>query len=185
MNNRRLTRICNKLEKQLKNDVHPEKGATISLLDSFLRHCLERSVHSYLGTFPADRIPSYIHNLKRFQIVVNTSRSDDPPELGGHFVAIEGRPDSVMYLDPLASSCKQNDIANFLTSCNRELLYNSTKIQHNSSVFCPMYCALFILYHHINPSWPLNFSSSDLRRNETKCMQQINFLINDPRLHPV
>lgn len=184
MNNRMLSRICNKLEKQLRNDVHPAMGATINLLDSFLTHCLNRSRHSYLGTFPADGIPSHIRNLERFQIVVNTSRTDDPPEFGGHFVVIEARPDSLTYIDPLASACKQTDIVDFITSCNRRLFYNSSKIQHNNSVFCPMYCALFILYYHINPTWPLNFSSTDLKGNEDMCMRQINRLINDPRLHP-
>lgn len=99
-------------------------------------------------------------------------------------MVIEGRPDSVTYIDPLASSCRQRDVADFLTSCRRSLFYNSSKIQHDSSVFCPMYCALFILYYHVNPTWPLNFSSSDLRGNEDMCMQQINRLINDPRLYP-
>ena len=184
MNGRKLNRICGKLEKQLKNDVHPAKGATINLLDSFLRHCLERSVHSYFGTFPADRIPAHICDLERFQIVVNTSRSDDPPELGGHFVVLEARPDSVTYIDPLAFPCRQNDLADFLTSCNRPLFYNNNKIQHDNSVFCPMYCALFILYYHIKPTWTMKFSPSDLKRNENMCMRQIKMLINDPRLHP-
>lgn len=179
-----IKRLALRLKKGLEDNVHPQKGATIVLLDSFLRAALDGAPNSYYGTFPADMIPPTLTGADRFQIVVNTSRTTDPPELGGHFIVIEGDRDSVLYIDPFGLPCSQPDISRFIKDCGRKGYYNKTPIQDTGSVFCPLYCALFVLYYHVSPSWELSFSSSDLKSNEKKCMEQIVRLIDDPLLIP-
>ena len=184
LNTSLVKRLALRLKKALEENVHPERGATISLLDSFLRATLGGAPNAYYGTFPADVIPSQLTKEKRFQIIVNTSRTTDPPELGGHFVVIEGGPNNILYIDPFGNPCTQPDISQFIKDCERSGYYSKTPIQDPSSVFCPLYCALFVLYYHLSPSWDLSFSSSDLKLNEKKCMEQIIRLIDDPRLVP-
>ena len=173
------------MQKILRNEVHPQKGATIRLLDSFLRTALGGGSNAYYGTFPADMIPKHLLRTKRFQIIVNTSRTDDPPEQGGHFVCVEASPTHIVYIDPFGLPCQQEDIVQFILNCGREeSFYSDTQIQHKSSVFCPLYCSLFVLYYHLKPSWNLDFSSSDLKSNEQRCIAQIKRHIRDPRLTP-
>lgn len=184
MNNRVVNRLANRLKKSLIGNVHPRKGATINLLDSFLRTALGGGSNDYYGTFPANMIPSHLHRTKYFQVIINLSRTDDPPEQGGHFITIQATPNYLMYIDPFGNSCTQPDIIEFMKKCDRpNTHFNNVPIQHLTSVFCPLYCALFVLYHHLKPNWKLDFSPN-LKLNEQKCMRQINRLISDPRLTP-
>ena len=177
--------MARKLRLALQHDVHPKKGATIRLLDSFLKAALGGGSNAYYGTFPANTIPEHLLRTERFQIIVNTSRTTDPPGQGGHFISIEANPEHIVYIDPFGKPCQQPDIANFIRNCQRpESYFSSTTIQDASSVFCPLYCALFVLYHHLRPHWKLDFSSLDLKANDKKCLRYINRLIRDPRLTP-
>lgn len=185
MNIRTVRRMGKRLKAALQNDVDPKKGTTIRLLDSFLRAALGGGCNAYYGTFPADKIPQHLLEVERFQIVLNTSRTTDPPGSGGHFIVIEGNRDRIMYIDPFGKPCTQPNIVDFILGCGRTQIYfNETAIQDKTSVFCPLYCALFILYHHLRPSWSLDFSRTDLKSNDQKCLLQINKLIRDPRLTP-
>jgi len=185
MNKQLVNKFAKKLKKVLLHNVHPKKGATINLLDSFLRTALDGGSNDYYGTFPANMIPRHLLQVKRFQIIINTSRTDDPPELGGHFIVVEATPEHVVYIDPFGQPCMQPDIIEFIKNCKRpETYFNNVAIQHPTSVFCPLYCALFILYYHLKPRWNLNFSSTNLKSNEEKCITQLNRLISDPRLTP-
>ena len=185
MNRATVRRLGRRLKAALENDVDPQRGTTIRLLDSFLRVSLGGGSNDYYGTFPADMIPHHLFNVDRFQIVVNTSSTRDPPGGGGHFVAIEATRDHIVYIDPLGKPCSQPDIVAFIRACKRSKSYhNETTIQDKSSVFCPLYCALFVLYYHLKPNWQLDFSSSDLKANDQKCLHQINRLLRDPRLTP-
>ena len=185
MNNEAICKLARKLQVVLKHDVHPKRGATIRLLDSFLKAALGGGSNAYYGTFPADAIPEHLLGTQRFQIIVNTSRTTDPPGSGGHFIEIEASPERIIYIDPFGKPCQQPDIAKFIQDCQRpETYFNSSAVQDVSSVFCPLYCALFVLYHHLKPHWKLDFSRADLRANDKKCMHYINRLIRDPRLTP-
>ena len=185
MDSETLNRLAGKIQKVLRSEVHPLQGATIRLLDSFLRASLGGGSNAYYGTFPADRIPPHLLTRQRFQIIVNTTRSDAAPGKSGHFVCIEATPDYITYIDPFGRACEQRDIIEFIRGCKRpSTFYNHTCIQDEASVFCPLYCALFVLYFHLKPRWQLSFSSDSLKLNEQKCMEQLYRLINDPRLTP-
>ena len=164
----------------------PRRGTTIRLLDSFLRASLGGGSNDYYGTFPADKIPQHLLRVERFQIVINTSSTRDPPGSGGHFITVEATRKHIVYLDPLGAPCSQPDIANFIRDCQRSHSYfNDPPIPHKSSVFCSLFCALFVLYHHLKPNWRLEFSPSpDLKSNDQKCITYINRLLGDPRLTP-
>lgn len=181
LSERKVRQLASRLQQTLLMKVDPERGVTMGLLDSFLKKTCGGRTDHYRGTFTADTIPKRLSLRKRFQIVVNTSRSDDSLNKVGHFVVIEGHPRFTLYIDPFGLPCTQRDIQTFLDSCGRSTFHSSTSVQHPSSMFCPLYCALFILYYHIQPNWQLSFSESDNSANEEKCMRQLNRLLRDPK----
>jgi hypothetical protein len=178
---RKVHQLADKIEKSLLMKVDPERGVTIGLLDSFLKKACGGYNSYYKGTFTADMIPKNLTLQNRFQLVVNTSRSDESLSKVGHFIVIEGHPRFITFIDPFGLPCTQNDIQTFINSCNRRSYHSTTPIQHPSSMFCPLYCALFIIYYHVNPSWQMSFSKVDTSVNEENCMRQLNRLLRDPK----
>lgn len=173
-----IRRAAQRLREAVRGEVHPRRGTTIRLLDSFLRAtCGPKLGGAYVGAVTADRIPARLARRKRFQLVVNTTRSDASPDAPGHFVLVEANRDYVAYIDPFGLPCLQPDLAAFLRRCARPTRHNETTIQHPTSVFCPLYCALFALYYHVSPAWSLAFSRDDLKSNEDRCMRQLNRLL--------
>jgi hypothetical protein len=107
--------------------------------------CTLKNVHSFLGVFPSDLIPSSVH--RSGTIIINT---DPHTEKGSHWLAINFTPKSqrAFYFDsyglppPPSLPSIRSLLRHSATICD----YNTTQLQGPTSSVCGHYCCLFALY---------------------------------------
>lgn len=96
----------------------------------------------YLGNFSHDKIPTLTN--KPFSLIVNYHNSNQP---GSHWVALFHHPKQqyVKFFDSYGlppSNIIQYKCRQYLN--NKKILYSTSRIQHNLSTYCGLYCVYFI-----------------------------------------
>lgn len=168
-----IQNLAENLKTAVKEDAKAEKGATNRSVDFFLSNI---APNYYKGTFAADTI-SYDLVNSIYSIVVNLQPSVQINQFqSGHFVAIVAKKNYILYLDPFALPCIQNDVVLFLKSDLRPIYFNTTRIQDFFSVFCPMYCILFVTYFDSEREWKMRFETN-LKKNEKICVRYLNKIL--------
>lgn len=142
-------------------------GLSNSYINNFLIKCNLTHFH---GVFSADNIPKKFRNKVNASFICNLANSNISY---GHFVTISMNKNLIFYCDPFGLPCTNINISNFLTSCNRQIVYNNDKIQAPESHFCGFFCILFVLLYH----YPENINkisfSKKLIKNDAKCIKYI------------
>jgi hypothetical protein len=150
-------------------------------LESVLGRCRLRR---FRGVYSCDNIPRHIAEQKYFSIICNWDREGRP---GSHFVAIIGRPDRVLYIDPLGLDCYNEDINAFLdTAANcklwkRPIDVQAVPMQDIMSMMCGYHCMLAVLYFDRDNHGIIideSRSRGGLLMDEAQCKKYIVKLIN-------
>ena len=139
----------------------------------------------YQGTFSADKIPISellrFSSAKEFSLVINLQKSVDvSKQPTGHFVTVIGCPEYTLYIDPFGLPCIQENVRDFLFKRQLPVYYSSSVIQESMSVFCGLYCLLFISYFYQWPRWNLKFETDTkkLKMNDDLCLYYLNKLFS-------
>lgn len=177
---------------RLKQHVDGRRGISNTMLHEFATHCVEatergREGLSYRGTFSSDKLPPLSKLGPTFCLIVNLQRSDaaavseeegERSPQTGHFVVLAGFKTYTLFVDPFGMRCTQPQVRQFAKRRKVPFLHNESVIQHHKSVFCGLFCILFVLYFHVKPEWELQFSRvTGVRSNEQRCMSYLNKLL--------
>lgn len=146
------------------------KGLTNAYLEKITSIFINKN---FVGVFPCN-----IHikpNKKNFSIIFNTGEYNTD---GEHFVAIKFFTDKIIYFDSFGEKPTNKNILKFINTNkkNRRILWNSTKIQDDSSSFCGFYCLAFLL--SVKRKMPFNrfinlFSIQNKKENDVKVIKFI------------
>lgn len=99
-----------------------------------------RSVPSFIGTFPADRIPTV--GLRPASFILNFDRHSSQ---GSHWVALLLLPNGkAEYMDSFGLPPIQKDIKSYIERNTRGYTYNCQQFQHPLAVTCGLYAIHFI-----------------------------------------
>lgn len=135
----------------------------------------------YVGTFSADAVPTAkLAKKKSFSVVINLQRRKDiqTQTESGHFAAIAAFSTFTLFIDPFGLPCLQEDVRAFLKKRGLPCFYNEKQIQPYDSVFCGLFCLLFVLYFHRCPRWNLKFNKGEnVKSNEKLCLKFLNKLL--------
>lgn len=124
---------------------------------------------SFIGVFPCDVHPKT--KKKNFSLIFNTGKKDSD---GEHFIAISVSNKKVFYFDPFGERPTNDDILKFISSLERTLTWNTTKIQHEASSFCGFYCLAYLvsIKRRVSFSRFKNlFSIQNLKKNDEKVIE--------------
>jgi hypothetical protein len=137
----------------------------------YLNELLNPLCQSYGGCFSSDNIPS-IAPKEQINFIVNLSKE---VETGSHFIALIIKERHVFYFDSFGNKCTNASILKYMSNLSREIVYNSVKIQDNTSKFCGFYCALIVLRNdkRCQMNTDLLFHSSSLHLNDPLCIEYI------------
>lgn len=125
-------------------------GLTNYELEQIGKQCLI----NFKGVYPSDSFPRIKDDEQYFSVIFNLSPHN---EIGSHFIAIVHRASKTYYFDSFGKECKNKKILNFMTKFSDTIFFNNQKLQHETSVFCGLYCLAFILYMQKPKTNPLNF----------------------------
>jgi len=140
---------------------------------------------NYQGIHGYHQIPRACTNLSDFTIIIN---------VGLHFVTVYGTPEYVMYIDSMGLPPTRVEVKEFLAQCRRPFVYNISQVQGDTSSYCGLYAALFVIfldYRHsgkINSTWKLQFHvakwnesehdiTNRLKSNDERCVTLIKVLL--------
>lgn len=167
---------------EIRRHVSAEKGVSNTLLSRLGRLICGKD---FRGVHPANKIPRSLAARGRFVIIVNLGERVPGVKLPvGHFVCVAGEVGRVNYVDPYGLPCIQPKVAKFLADCQRTVWENDRRVQHIDSTYCALYSLLFAVYfdRKFNNSLPdkfrIKFYSQTLKRNDRKCVQYLQRLIN-------
>ena len=112
------------------------------LTNSYIEKSGLKLLKDFLGCFPADFQPQTPKN--NFSIIFNLS---DHNQVGTHFIAIDCRDDNITYFDSFGKPCTNKLINTFIRKNikGRNFVYNKTKVQHESSGMCGIFCLGFLI----------------------------------------
>jgi len=115
-------------------------GLTNAYVENLCKKVLRN--HKFYGVFPCNHHPSV--EGRTYSLIFNTGDSSTP---GEHFVAIYANNTCFYYFDSFGVACSDENINSFIKEnlCGRKLIWNNTKIQHDSSNFCGFFCLGFLL----------------------------------------
>ena len=138
----------------------------MSITNGYIEKTGFKIFQKFLGCFPADLQPKT--RRTNFSIVFNLSKHN---EKGTHFVAIYTDKEKLIYFDSFGEPIMNNLIQNFVNKHLKEkkIVFNKTKIQHDLSSFCGIFCLSFLaaqenqipLKEYLN-----NFDKTDLMLND-------------------
>lgn len=143
----------------------------------FINDFLLTNSANYYGTYSSDDIPvNEFKSRDTFSIVCNLSKRKSP---GTHFIVIisriiQGRR-RLIYIDPLGLPCINTHILKFLHGLHHAFEFNTTQIQDVESVFCGMYCILYVMWF-VEMKLELQFYKNNLIRNDKLCTAYIKML---------
>ena len=133
----------------------------------------------WTGVFSMDQLTLPIPDYD-FAVIVNFSNLN---EKGTHFVALVQIKQHLVLFDSLATPYEflPERLQNIMTQYNGQYLL-PYPIQDETSEFCGFYAMYFILYLSLprsvrNQFNPNQFSSTNLLRNDVKCIQLITCLL--------
>ena len=137
----------------------------------FINNLLYKFSSIYKGCFSNDNFPK---NLKApYSIIINLSKHDKP---GTHYVCIIENETTIFYFDSFGINCFVPSICKFLFSKRKAVIENKITIQHYNSLFCGLFCILFVLFmenNNYNFKKFQNLFSKNLIKNDYTC---INFI---------
>lgn len=111
--------------------------------------------------------------LKISKFIINLSPSNDA---GSHYVALSIKKKTCIYFDPYGFPCVNKDILDVLEKNNKKIRYVSKVVQTSISYFCGYFCLSFLIFQENEVSiktFASLFSSSDVKKNEKKCVEII------------
>lgn len=111
-------------------------GLKNSDLEKLLKNIIGKN---FLGVYPSDIAPK--SKQENFCMVFNLSPHDQP---GSHFVGVIKFKNKIIYFDPFGEECNEKHILNFLHLFNLQIETNRWKIQNELSIFCGIFCTLFL-----------------------------------------
>ena len=104
---------------------------------------------SFIGVFPSDQVPSYIHE-KPCALICNT---DPHTESGEHWIALyiskEGMGE---YFDSYGQYPLHDTIKDFLNNNTIAWKHNSQRLQSDFTTVCGQYCIVYILHRFLGLS---------------------------------
>lgn len=148
-------------------------GVTNLFILDFLNKC---KLKYFSGVFSSNKIPNFLSSRKNFAFVCNLAHSTVQY---GHFITITGNEHNVFYCDPLGLPCFNKKILNFLKKCNKPILFNSDKIQSNTSQYCGFFSILFILLYNYPTYVKQGMFSLNLSDNNIKCIKYIKKIVEN------
>lgn len=123
-----------------------------------------RNVSSFIGTFPADRIP--VVKARPASFVLNFDKHDSQ---GSHWVSLILLPNGESeYMDSFGLPPLQQDILNYIKKNSKAYTFNCQQFQHPLAISCGLYAIHFIKHRYRNLSFE-SFSahfSKNLANNE-------------------
>lgn len=143
-------------------------------IEIFLKkHC----TNNFKGVYSADEIPTELSSFPTFSIVCNL---DKKIQVGSHFVVILGFPTYIFYIDPLGNKCTTPAIRVFLNknAKERDIYYNTVQIQDLFSLYCGVFCIMYILYYDKDRMQELDMLKYNLNLNNGIAISNINKMIN-------
>lgn len=101
-----------------------------------------KNSQSFLGCFAHDTIPKKLQKFETQSGIVNLHNSNQG---GSHWVAFfyDPKTDYVEYFDSFGVP-PSDSISKMLKTTNRDIIYNSTQLQHNLSSACGQFCVDYI-----------------------------------------
>ena len=158
-----------KIRDDARRHVSRKRGVSNTFLNRLCR--LAATGPSFYGVHSADYIPPRLGARARFIFIVNlgTRRGVRGRLPVGHFVAVVGFSDSVLYLDSYGLPCVQRNVLEFLRTCRRPVYFNRLQIQSYDSAHCGFYAALFALYFDGEYKFRMRFDKKRLFDNDKKC----------------
>jgi hypothetical protein len=148
---------------------------------SVYNFCKEVCTDSFLGVYSADSIPKRtLAGRASFLIIINLGNGKTRED--GHFVAVAGFNDGILYLDPFGFEPPFGDdggeVRPFLRLCRREVYYNSKQIQDFRSSYCALYAILFVWYLDSERPFRLTFRiRGNLLLNDRTCIDYLRRLM--------
>jgi len=174
-------------------------GILNTYIDAVLKAC---PLRRYKGVYSCDNVPGSLAKEEYFNIICNLDKAGEP---GSHFVAIIGRPEGVLYFDPLGLSNYNEHLQRFLERASawgsgerpppsqqqqqrrrrRRLFTQGEPIQHPLSPFCGYHCLLMVLYHDRDDHGVVlrGFApttrgcNTELHKNDAVCLRYIDKFI--------
>ena len=176
-------------------------GILNTYIDAVLKTC---PLSRYKGVYSCDNVPGSLAKDEYFNIICNLDKVGEP---GSHFVAIIGRPEGVLYFDPLGLSNCNEHLQRFLELASvwgdkrpkqqqqqqqqqqrrrrRRLFTQGEPIQHPLSPFCGYHCLLMVLYHDRDDHGVVlrGFApttrgcNTELHKNDAVCLRYIDKFI--------
>ena len=100
------------------------------------------SKNKYIGTFAFDKLPKKIKYPSCFIINNQPSHMD-----GEHWIAVYfSKNKSCHFFDSYGNHPKYFDLNNYLKKFCNKIFYNKKQLQTNKSVYCGIYCILYLLF---------------------------------------
>jgi hypothetical protein len=132
---------------------------------------------NFLGCFPSDLQPKT--RKENFSIVFNLSKHD---EEGTHFVAIYTNKTELIYFDSFGKPMENVLLKNFVKKHIKKKKYsfNNTKIQHDQSSFCGIFCLSFLTSMENKQTlkkFISNFNLTHLEKNDKTCTNVLKTMI--------
>ena len=109
------------------------------LTNKYLLQLMKTKSVSFKGVFSSNNIPFFHEHDVSF--ICNFSRLY---EEGSHYIAIYITSKKILYFDPFGLECLVDDICNYLSLYNKQIIHSSKIIQHPLSFHCGYFCAGFI-----------------------------------------
>lgn len=123
----------------------------------------------YLGTFSIDTLPKKVNYPSC--LIFNNQRSDQP---GQHWVALYfGKNKKTEFFDSFGGSPRDYKIDNYLQSHASSTVYNKRVLQTNLSVYCGLYCLLFLICKCKHRSLRYFLNLFDSPNNNDKLFQKL------------
>jgi len=162
---------------------HVNGGGLSNALIIDLMKNAEVSNH-YQGLYPYNKIPMSCADLTEFTIIFN---------VGLHFVMVYATSDYVMYVDSMGMPPSHPNMKQFLRRCQRLIVHNIIQIQADTSSYCGLYAALFVIFLDYKQTGKLDSNSKlqfhtskavthkthndELKVNDDTCVQFLKNLI--------
>jgi hypothetical protein len=171
---KRVRPPARRLSERVGKNVLPRLGTSNKAIDKFCRHVCSVD---YRGVYSIDKIPTTrLAPRATFLFILNlgdAGRGED-----GHFVAVCGRPDSLLYLDPFAHPPPKDErLRSFFKLCRRRLYCSRRQIQDYKSAYCGLFALLFVWYVDAGCPFRLKFDRLRLRQNDKRCVDYLRKMI--------